>query len=372
MRLGIDVSTYFEELDHGAVYYDGDKQVEPLSLIRGNGADIMRIRLWVHPYDESGKPYLAGTCDLNNFIKLAKLAEQKGFDVMLDFHYSDFWCDPAKQRIPKSWEHGDIDKLAATVYDYTVSTLKTIKEQGITVKFIQVGNEVTNGFLWPLGEIKRAENSPLGESFDGFKKLLNMGIKACREVAPQASLVLHLERSYDQDLYNDFYSHMTDVDYDIIGFSYYPYWHGTFDQLFANVENLKKFGKRLMCVELGYGFTVEDYMKNAHGSAHLVVDVTVAESLGFTHDYPLTPEGQAKFVKDFLARAEKHGLEAVCYWEPLWIPGDGICWASIEAQKYLNAGEPKEARNEWANQCLFDYEGRKLPAFDEFKIKSKK
>ena len=286
---------------------------------------------------------------------------------MLDFHYSDFWCDPGKQTIPKSWHGLDLDGLSEKLYEYTRSVLNTVKQNGINVKFIQVGNEITNGILWPVGKLDEAQKPRT--NYDSLKKLLKAGVKACREVVPDAALVLHLERSYDQELYNEFFSEMTDVDYDIIGFSYYPYWHGTFEQFFANVDNCKKFGKRLMVVEVGYGFTLEDYIKSAHGGAHLVIDATVVEGLGFIKDYPLTPDGQAKFVKDFLVLAHKHGVEAAYWWEPLWIPGDGICWASEEGQRYTGATEIKSMRNEWANQCLFDYEGKKLPAFDEFRIK---
>ena len=367
MKLGIDLSTYLEELSFEATYYDGDKKVEPLGLFRANGVDYVRIRLWVNPFDEQGNPYLAGTCDINNFIKLAKLVQNRGFGVMLDFHYSDFWADPGKQRLPKAWRGLTFDELVAKVYSYTKLTLEFVKKEGVDVKIIQVGNEITNGILWPFGQIEGEVGDPR-TNYENLRELLKAGIKACRKVTPEASLVLHLERSHDQALYNEFFSRMTDLDYDIIGFSYYPYWHGTLEQFFANVQNCKKFGKRLMIVETGYGFTVEDYVKNSHGGAHLVVDATVADELSFAHDYPLTPQGQAKFVKDLLAMASKNGVEAVFWWEPLWIPGEGICWASEEAQRYCGAEKIKSCRNEWANQCLFDYDGKKLPAFDEFRL----
>lgn len=369
MKLGIDISTYFEELNAGATYYDGGKAVQPLEMFTANGVDCMRIRLWLDPYDEQGNPYLGGTCDLNNFIRLAKLAQSKGYDVMLDFHYSDFWCDPGKQTIPKAWRGLSLNELVARLSDYTKSTLNTIKANGISVKYIQVGNEITNGILWPLGKLEKVSEGAPRSNYDSLRALLKAGIAACREIAPDASLVLHLERSYDQALYNEFFAQMSELDYDIIGFSYYPYWHGTFEQFFANVENCKKFGKRLMVVELGYGFTVEDYIKEAHGGAHLVVDAAMASELGFAHDYPLTPAGQAKFVREFLKLARQHGVEAVYYWEPLWIPGQGICWATEEAQRYTGEPKIKSCRNEWANQCLFDYNGEKLPAFDEFRVK---
>ena len=369
MKLGIDVSTYFEELAHGAKYYDGDKQVQPLDLFRANGVDIMRIRLWVHPYDEEGNSYLAGACDLDNFLKLATLARDKGYSIMLDFHYSDFWADPGKQCLPKSWAQLDFPALVDKVYSYTKETLQTIAAHGIDLAYIQVGNEITNGTLWPHGRLVEHKDGSR-TNYDNLIALLKSGIKACREVTPRSAIILHLEKSYDQVIYNEFFTHMEKarVDYDVIGYSYYPYWHGTFQQFFANVDFCKKFHKRQMVVELGYAFTAEDYIKVSHGGAKLVVSVDNVESLGFVQEYPISPDGQKHFTEDFLRQAELHGLEGVCWWEPLWIPGDGICWASVAAMKYMHDDTSKSTRNEWANQCLFDYSGRKNPAFDAFKV----
>lgn len=368
MKLGIDVSTYLEELDAGAVYYDGDTAVDPLDMFRKNGTEFVRIRLWVDPYDEDGKPYLAGTCDLEHFIRLAKLVQSKGYSIMLDFHYSDFWCDPGKQRMPKSWKASGVDELAQRVYTYTKDVLQSIGKEGISPMYIQVGNEITNGMLWPYGQLQDQKDGSR-TNYDSLIKLLNAGVKACREITPAAALILHLERSYDIKLYDEFFTNVKDVDYDIIGYSYYPYWHGTFDQFYANVRACKKFGKRQMVVEVGYAFTLEDYIKNSHGGAKLVVGENNVDSFGFVREYPVSKEGQAHFTHDFLALADEHGIEGVCWWEPLWIPGDGICWATENAQRYLQEKEIKSCRNEWANQCLFDYEGKKLPAFDEYKTK---
>ena len=377
MHLGIDVSTYFEELEHGAKYLDGDRIVDPLDQFRANGVEGMRIRLWVDPKSEDGKPYLAGNCDLDNFIRLAKLAKEKGFQIMLDFHYSDFWADPGKQTIPKGWEHSDLCRLTEQVYAYTSETLRAIKKEGIDLKYIQVGNEITNGMLWPVGKLI---DQPDGSrtNFESLIALYSAGVKACREYAPDAAIILHLEKSHDQVIYNEYLTKMQEanVDYDIIGYSYYPYWHGTFDMFFANVDMCKKFGKRQMVVELGYAFTAEDYIKNEHGGAQLVVSEDNLATLDFTKEYPLTSDGQSHFVEDFLNLAEAHGIEGVYYWEPLWIPGEGICWASEEAMEYTGdaerfakEGRVKSTRNEWANQCLFNYHGRKLPAFDKYKRK---
>lgn len=367
MRLGIDTSTYFEELEHGAKYYDGTKQLEPLTAFRENGVDIMRIRLWVDPKSEKGEPYLAGNCDLSNFLKLAQTAQDKGYGIMLDFHYSDFWCDPAKQPIPKSWRGQDLNGLIKTLGEYTLEVLSTIKKSGIDLEYIQVGNEITNGILWDVGKLTDNGDGTRG-NYESLTALLKAGANSCRRVFPKAKIILHLERSYDIDLYNEFFTEMkkAEADYDAIGFSYYPYWHGTFPQFFANVENCKKFDKELLVVELGYAFTDEDYLKEDNGAAQLVISKDNLPNAPFTDEYPISPEGQAKFTKEFLKGCKNHGISAVVWWEPLWIPGDGICWASMAGQEYINeTGKP--TRNEWSNQCLFDYEGKKLPAFDVFK-----
>lgn len=367
MRLGIDVSTYFEEKEHGAKYFDGARQVEPLDEFRLNGVDMMRIRLWVDPKSEEGEPYLAGNCDLSNFLKLARLAKQKGYSIMLDIHYSDFWCDPAKQTVPKSWRGQSFEQLVKTVGEYTLSVLKEIKANGIDLCYIQVGNEITNGMLWPFGRLTENEDGTRG-NYSNLIEFIKAGCASCRKVYPEAKIVLHLERSYDIFIYDEFFTHMRDaaVDYDVIGFSYYPYWHGTFAQFFANVEACKKFGKELIVAEVGYAFTLEDYIKVEHGGARLVISEDNISSFSFTEEYPISTEGQAKFTEDFLALCVSHGIVAVFWWEPAWIPGDNICWASEAGQEYI--GETgKSTRNEWANQCMYDYNGVKLPSFDKFK-----
>ncbi len=367
MFLGIDVSTYFDELDRGAVWYDGDAPMEPLDAFRRNGVDYMRIRLWNDPNSPEGRPYLGGNCDLNNFLRLGRLAADKGYKLLLDLHYSDFWADPAKQTVPKAWAGLDPAGLERAVYDFTRSTLETIKAHGLDLGLIQVGNEITNGMLWPLGRLTGGEKGAVRDNYPALARLLKAGIRACREVFPQAGVVLHLERSYDHEVYAEFFSKMEElgVDYDVIGASYYPYWHGTFDQFFANMDKCgERFGKPRMVMETGYGFTLEDYIQTANGG--LVFDAATIESLDCRLPCPLTPEGQADFVTRFLDLCRAHGMAGVFYWEPLWIPGEGICWASEEGQAYIGE-EGKPTRNEWANQCLFDYKGRKLPAFDRFR-----
>lgn len=367
MRLGIDVSTYYETLKHNAKYYDGSKEVEPISMLFANGVDCMRIRLWVDPYDEHGNPYLGGTCDLNNALKLCKLAKDSGYGIMLDFHYSDFWADPSKQFVPKAWRTLTFEQLVLKVKSYTEETLRTLKQNGVDLEYIQVGNEITNGMLWDYGKLTESSDGGKRGNYGNFIALIKAGISSCRLVYPNAKIILHLERSHDQQVYNEFFTETaaSNVDYDVIAFSYYPYWHGTFEQFFANVDMCKKFGKELVVTELGYAFTVEPFIVNKHGGAKIILGNEEMAN-AFSKRYPITPQGQADFVTDFLALAKQHGVSMVCWWEPLWLHGDGTQWASVYGEQYTGETD-KPTHNEWANQCLFDYQGQKLPAFDCFK-----
>ena len=364
MILGIDASTYLEELEHGAAYLDGGQAIDPLDAFRANGVDYMRIRIWNDPKGPDGQPYLAGNCDLAHYLHFARFVKDKGFRLLMNLHYSDFWADPGKQMIPKAWANYDIDAMAEAVYTFTKNCLEEAKAADVAPDMIQVGNEITNGMLWPMGRLEQPDGTR--GNYGNFCRLVDAGCRACREVLPQAKIVLHLERSNDQAVYQEFFTEMEKggISYDVIGASYYPYWHGTPQELFANLDNCRRFGKELMVMELGYGFTTEAYSLSG-AEQRLVIDAQRAYVPGVTEKYPATPAGQESFIRDFLILAKNHQIDGVFYWEPLWLPGEGICWASEAGQAYIHE-EGKSTANEWANQCLFDYAGRKLPAFDAF------
>ena len=370
MILGIDVSTYLEQqrISHPVYKKDG-KEIDPFALFKKQGVSLIRVRIWNHPYSEDGKPYLAGTCDLANCLELMKTLKKYGFHYLVDFHYSDFWADPAKQFLPKAWEGLSYEQVVKEVYKFTKESLLKIKEVGVPVDMIQVGNEITNGFLFPYGQLLEGEGRQA--SFDRYATFLKSGSKACHEIFPNAKIVLHLERSYDQPAYREILTNLIkrDVHIDIVGSSYYPFWHHGFDEYFANMDMVQReFGLKVMNAELGFPFTTLDYKKDEDGKPkHLVINADNIED--FLKMMPFYPdrEGQKKFVEEFLRLAKEHGLVAVNYWEPLWIPGEGICWASPEGQAYQKVEIVKDARNEWANQCLFDYEGNALPALDAYK-----
>jgi arabinogalactan endo-1,4-beta-galactosidase len=372
MILGIDTSTYFEEIDAGAQYFNADHElVDPLDDFIRNGVNFQRIRLWVNPYsDKNGKPYLGGTCDIVNFIKLAKLCLSKGYQIILDFHYSDFWCDPGKQFKPKAWQHLSKEALNDMVFEYTRDVLSEIKSENIPLYGIQIGNEITNGMLWPTGELIDNGKGEKRGNYSGLIPLIKSGIKASKEIFPKAKIILHLERSSDNKMYHEFFDEMTinNVDFDIIGASYYPYYHGKIDDVIANLVDMKMtYRKEVMFMELGYGFTTIDYISNYEkNEKQLVLNDEFVKDPSHYVPYPLTEDGQYNFLKEFLKKCRDNNIDGVFYWEPLWIPGKDICWTSREGQEYIKE-TGKSTRNEWANQALYDYKGIALKALSIYK-----
>ena len=370
MILGIDASTALEVEQKNPHYSYKGKEVEPFSFLHDhNGVTSLRIRLWVDPYDEEGHPYGGGTNDFPAFVKLAKMAMMKGYDILLDLHYSDFWCDPSKQTLPKAWRGLSLPKLGQKVYDYTKKTLLDAKKEGIAISSIQIGNEITNGFLWPFGRLDDNPQKPVRDNYDSLAFLLKQGLRASREVLPEAKLLIHLERSGDLRLHQEFFDEMRkrDVDFDVIGLSYYPYWHGTFQMFFRNVDNLRsRYGKPLWLIETGYGFTMEPFVLNGNAGANLISEDFFQKQTNAYITYPLTQEGQRDFILTLLTESAKHGIQAIYYWEPFWLPLPGLEWASIYGERYIGeTGKP--TNNEWANQCLFDYQGNATLGLDVFK-----
>lgn len=367
MILGIDISTYLEELAAGAKYYKDGKIVDPIEIFQNQGVTYFRIRVWNDPYKED-KPYLGGTNDVTKFIELANIAKKYGCKVILDLHYSDFWADPGKQMTPKAWKGLSFEQILVEVGKFTKYVLTGAKENDIEVDYIQVGNEITNGMIWPYGKLDESI-SPRG-NYENLSKILIAGITASKKIYENIKIIIHLERSYDQNIYKEYFDNIikNGVEFDIIGMSYYPYWHGNFEEFFGNVNMCqKRYNKDIMVMELGYGFTLEDYILNNNGETHLVINEDNSKEMLAKLPSPISKDGQAYFVKEFLRLAKENGILGVVYWEPLWIPGDNICWASLEGQEYINE-VGKSFRNEWANQCLFDYEGNANPALDYFKI----
>lgn len=373
MRLGIDVSTMKEVRSAGARYFARGVAVDPISYIHDElGVTTMRLRLWLNPYDEDGQPYQGGTVDYPTFLELAKEGVAKGYRIVLDFHYSDFWTDPSKQTMPKAWRGLSLEEVASNVYEYTKETLRKTIAAGVPLHGVQIGNEITNGMLWPLGRLEAVEGESVRRGYPNLFLLLSKASKAVREVDESIRIVVHLERSFDAQIYREFFDEMTyrGLDFDVIGMSYYPYWHGTFDQLFANVDALKKrFGKAIWIVETAYAFTMDAVDVNGESWSPWV-EKTEINGLHYEPPFPFTQEGQAGFLRELIRLSEEHGVEEIHYWEPLWLPLPGLNWTSLKGQDYINQHE-KPPHNEWMNQCLFDYQGHATKGLYAFCAKHK-
>ncbi len=366
MILGADISTLDETKRLGGRFYDSDgKEGELVPILVENGFNAVRLRLWNDPYSLEGEPYGAGGCDLPCLMRTARSAVDAGMDFLLDFHYSDFWCDPSRQLLPKAWQNMSFTQLTQAVYDYTRDILVTLSDAGLSPRWVQPGNEITGGMLWPLGKLDGSQ-----EGFDRLCALLNSACRAIREYS-DAKIILHLERSGDNACYREWFDQMVahDVPFDIIGVSYYPFWHGDFNALSANLSDMiARYGREVMVIETSYAFTGEHYDASSD-NVNLVINGSLTMADGSAPPYPLDREGQVDFVRKLLgtiaALPEGKGT-GFWYWEPAWIPVSGSTWATEAAREYIGEQE-KLGGNEWANQCLFDYQGRATPALKEFK-----
>lgn len=371
MIKGMDISTLLEEESCGAKFFDGSESEDLFDILKRHGVNSIRLRLWNDPYSEDGRPYGAGTCDLTTVLALAKRAKAHGMSWLLDFHYSDFWADPGKQNVPKVWRGLDGKGLAAAVEDYTSVVLSTCIREEVPPFMVQVGNEITNGCLWPLGNrhYGKPENCPDGDKYFNpiLKDILNAGINAVREVLPSAKVMLHLDNGGNHQLYLDWfdgYFKAGGADFDVIGLSYYPFWHGTFKMLSDNMNDIAvRYGKDLVIDEVSTGFTMEDYGKYEGLEPENRQGYATKPSLVEKVEYPMTPEGQKAFmerVNQVLEAVPENRGTGYYYWEPAWIPVKGCGWATEAALEYT--GEKGPGGNEWANQALFDYNGNALPA----------
>ncbi|MFC3494658.1 glycoside hydrolase family 53 protein [Glycomyces rhizosphaerae] len=358
---GADVSMTAEIEALGAVFRAEGTERDLFELLADNGVNWIRLRLWVDPRDESGEPYMGGTNDLETTIALARRAKAAGHAVLLDLHYSDFWTDPKKQSTPKAWRGLEGAALEARVHEWTAEVLAALAAANASPDMVQVGNEITNGMLWPEGrtpkfiDAERRFASEDPDAFDRLTGLLKAGVAAVR-ASSDARVMIHLDFGGANELYRGWFDQAgaRGLDFDVIGLSYYPYWHGTLNDLGANLNDLaERYGRDLVVVETAYAWT------GVHPAGHhQVFSVELAEAGG----YPASPEGQAAFLRDLYATVgdvpDGRGL-GIVYWEPAWLPVDGTTWASHAGMAYGD-DVVDESGSSWANQALFDFEGNAL------------
>lgn len=357
---GMDMSTLAELERCGARYYDRGQEKDVLQIMKDYDVDTIRLRIWNDPYSEDGESYGAGGNDMETTLYMAKKVTEAGMGVLVDFHYSDFWTDPGKQYKPKAWKDYTVPELEKAVYDFTKDCLNRLVEAGVRIRMVQVGNEVTGGLLWPEGQLP---------NYDNCAKFISAGIRACREVNELIPVMIHLDNGGNNELYRRWFDNYMrkGENFDVIGMSYYPFWHGSLKQLEDNMNDIAvRYHKDIYVAEVSMGFTMEDYAAYEKLEPSQRKGYATKPEIAEKVDYPMTKEGQKLFTEDFLNRlrnvAEGRG-KGFFWWEPAWIPVPGSGWATPASLQYMN-NDPGPCGNEWANQALFDYDGNVNPALE--------
>ena len=364
---GMDASAVLALENSGAKYYnfDGEEQDVFMTLAQA-GVNYIRLRVWNDPYDENGNGYGGGNNDVATAIALGQRATKYGMKVCIDFHYSDFWADPKKQFVPKAWEGMDIEEKSDALYNFTLESLTQLLDAGVDVGMVQISNEINNGMS---GETDVAN----------VRKLLTAGSKAVREAAANSGkeilVAVHYTNIDDMKKLDTLLTglQVKEIDYDIVGLSFYPYWHGTIEDLKNAIIHIRDtYGKKVYVAENAYCYTAED----GDGSAN-----SVEGTDDLAEGYSASVQGQANEVRDVCAAASEAGAEGVFYWEGTWIPvgpadaDNSALWekyGSGWASSYASGYDPKDAGQyyggcSWDNQAMFDFTGHPLASLNVFK-----
>jgi arabinogalactan endo-1,4-beta-galactosidase len=318
---GADISYLPEVRESGIRLFNKNGVEEDMLLtLRNSGVNTIRLRLWKNPTES--------VSSFNTVKELVNECRLLGLKVMLTVHYSDSWADPGKQTKPNEWQNLTPNQLLDSVYAYTSKIMLEIDPD-----FIQIGNEVNNGFLWPEGSMS---NLPQMIS------LMNKAIESVRESNPNTKIIIHYAGISNAE---SFFSSLVDVDYDIIGLSYYPMWHGKSLTLLAQTMSSLSisFGKEVLIAETSYPFTLgwNDWTNNVVGSEDQILN-----------EYSVTPQGQKDFFKKIIeiSRGTPNGI-GFCYWGGEWVSYKGSTAVDGSA---------------WENQAFWDFENNALPILDEF------
>ncbi len=364
---GMDVSSVIAEENSGVKYYDFDgKETDLFTLLADNGINYIRVRIWNDPWDADGNGFGGGNCDIATAVEIGKRAAAAGQKLLVDFHYSDFWADPGKQMVPRAWKGMEIEEKTAAVYEFTKDCLTRLKEAGVDVGMVQTGNE-TNGSL--CGE----------KIWFNIQYLMQAGARATREVYPDALVALHFANPEKADSYAAYASKMNyyQVDYDVFATSYYPYWHGTLDNLAAVLTDIANtYGKKVMVMETSYAYTDADTDFSGN---------TISGGSGIIKDYPFSPQGQANCIRnitDTVVNRTPAGI-GVVYWEGAWITVGTDSWeenheiwekyGSGWASSYARVYDPADAGKYYGgsavdNQAFFDSQGKPLESLKVFRL----
>lgn len=337
--IGGDISLLTRIEEHDGKFFEDGKQTDPVLIFRNNGWNCFRLRLFVNPNNKDGV-----VNDLPYTLALAKRIKQSGAKLLLDFHYSDTWADPGKQTKPAAWADLDFNALEKKVEDYTASVITEFKNNDVLPYIVQVGNEIAPGMLWPDGKLYDKNLDP-EKQWDQFTRLLKAGIRGVKKPLSQKDhirIMIHIAHGGEWGHTKWFFDHLNqkEVAYDIIGQSYYPWWHGTLENVRENLQNsARTYKKDIIIVETAYPYRGQDWWQKQKNMA-----------------WPISPEGQSAFLTELLQAIKQtpdnRGI-GLFYWHPESIPAKGL--------SIWNGGAT----------ALFDNEGHALPAIKALKLNTK-
>jgi arabinogalactan endo-1,4-beta-galactosidase len=303
---GADVGWLPQMEATGYKFYDTDgSEKDCLQLLKDRGINTIRLRVWVNPSDNKA----SGHCSPEETVVMAVRAQKLGMRIMIDFHYSDTWADPGKQKKPAAWANHSFPELLNDVYKHTYDVLSLLKKAGVTPEWVQVGNEIPGGMLWPDGST---------DNFGQLAQLLNKGYDATKAIDPKIKVIVHLDEGNNSKKFRWFFDKATElnVKYDVIGLSYYPFWiKSDYKENIADLENnlkdmVSRYNKEVMVVEVGGDYTL---VENTRDMLTAVI----------------------KAVKNV---PDNKGL-GVIYWEPQGAKS----WSHYQLSAWLDNGKPSPA-----------------------------
>lgn len=333
---GGDIS-FLPEMEHfGAVYSDDEGEADAFAVMKRHGFNSIRLKLW-HTPDQ----------DYNTLDKVAAMAQRirkNEMHFLLNFHYSDWWADPGKQIKPKAWETLDFQTLKDSLYQYSKDVLDHLVRQGIPPQMVQIGNEIRPGLLWPEGRVGgEYENDQQWDQLAELLAAARQGVLDGMGAAPTPQIMVHFDNGAKNEMCRHFYDQLAarGVEFDVIGLSFYPKWHGNMEELEFNLADLtQRYGKPVVVVEAAYPWTLDwnDDANNIWSEADL-------------HEgYPPTVEGQSAYFTELrrIIKSVPNGMGiGLYYWAPTWITAP-------------------DRPSSWENAALFDFDGKVLPGMDAF------
>lgn len=347
--MGLDISSVISEFNSGVTYQDFEGNViDNISdfckfLKEDCGITHIRVRVWNAPYDSERNGYGGGDNDVDTAVKIAEGCADAGLKMLIDFHYSDFWADPGKQQPPKEWKDYSLEEKAEAIRDFTTESLGKIAATGADIDMVQVGNETTNSFV---GET--------GTNYADMCTLFKAGAKAIRAFDSDIKIVIHFTNPERTNQLVNWAARLQNnsVDYDILATSYYPYWHGTLENLKSQFEAVRtQYGKDVMVAETSYAYTLAD--TDGHDNT-----VRVGQNDTVT-SYEFSEQGQADCIRDIIAAVNEAGGLGVYYWEPAWITvGDttGLEGEAYTAQVEANKELWETYGSGWASSYANEYD----------------